>query len=70
VWEWTTTPYQQPGQAEVEKDFTPSAWVTLRGGSWHSDKSAQACGARIRFNAYREYDFGGFRIIRSLRSSE
>jgi formylglycine-generating enzyme required for sulfatase activity len=70
VWEWTTTPYQQPGQAEVEKDFTSGAGVTMRGGSWFNDRTAQKCGSRSWGVAFgRDYN-RGFRIIRSLRSSE
>jgi formylglycine-generating enzyme required for sulfatase activity len=70
VLEWTSTPYQQPGQAEVEKDFTPGAGVTLRGGAWHLDEVAQACGSRFRGNP-DSWNLGrGFRVLQSLRSSE
>jgi formylglycine-generating enzyme required for sulfatase activity len=70
VWEWTTTPYQQPWQGEPEQDFTPNARVVLRGGAWYSDKSAQMCGARVGNYANLRNIDRGFRIIRSLRSSE
>jgi formylglycine-generating enzyme required for sulfatase activity len=70
VMEWLATPYQQSGQAGAAKDFTPSARVLLSYSEYGDQKSVLMCGSWFRSVAINWDGYWGFRIIRSLRSSE
>jgi formylglycine-generating enzyme required for sulfatase activity len=68
--DWTMTPYEQPAQLTPQKDFTPLAGVVLRWSNWARGGAHMFCGSRDRNFAFNGGHIGGFRIIRSLRSSE
>jgi formylglycine-generating enzyme required for sulfatase activity len=66
----TMTPDEQPAQLTPQKDFTPLAGVVLRWSNWARGGAHMFCGSRDRGYAYNRIYYRGFRIIRSLRSSE
>jgi formylglycine-generating enzyme required for sulfatase activity len=68
--DWTMTPYEQPAQPTPQKDFTPRAGVVLRWSNWARGGAHMFCGSRNWVGANDRINVWGFRIIRSLRSSE
>jgi formylglycine-generating enzyme required for sulfatase activity len=70
VLEWLATPSGRAAQMGAEKDFTASDGVLMSWSYYGDPKGELVCGSRLRSNAYIRDDNWGFRIIRSLRSSE
>ncbi|MFL5807375.1 MAG: NACHT domain-containing protein [Roseiflexaceae bacterium] len=66
VSEWTATPYEQPNDPVLRKDFTPESLVCLSYSAFGDKVEHLCCGARSRYSAYYWFVDLGFRVVWSL----
>jgi formylglycine-generating enzyme required for sulfatase activity len=74
VWEWTRSEFRgypyNPDDGREDGSDPAGKVFTLRGGSWHTDRTHVRCGSRLGFFPnFRNY-YLGFRVLQSLRSSD
>jgi formylglycine-generating enzyme required for sulfatase activity len=69
IWEWTATDYQKGRHVEPKKDFTRNQAIVLRTGDYSESVERLRCGSRWVVPRSGSNSLG-FRVIRSLRSSE
>lgn len=66
VWEWTSTPWTQPYQANPLEEADNNIWPIVVGGSFPSSAEHLYCGARFKFSPYNGSGYRGFRIVLSI----
>ncbi len=65
VWEWTSTPYQEPELVEARKDFTQNTYVLLSYSYYNAELANLCCGARNGIYPVYRYNVRSFRCFSS-----